>query len=204
MAAVDIKGTMKDFCSVACLEYFKSNTAPTQSPQSVCSICKKHCSVSDSTCQPSQHFHIIFTLKAPLLYYLRKDTCEGTLNEVVHKVCSDCSLEDFCSDNTKICEHCSLTCQEKSLVLLLEDDSKMVCSLACLEALKEVQKHHNDLHLEVQESKNLEFVDTLQLTLYVFRISHSAFVPCIAVYFFTFYAKCVLYWAAETQSVLDP
>ncbi|XP_029701001.1 zinc finger MYM-type protein 4-like isoform X2 [Takifugu rubripes] len=109
MAAVDIKGTMKDFCSVACLASFKSNAASRQSPQPVCSICKKHCS----------------------------DAREITLNEVVHKVCSDCSLEDSCSDNPKKCEHCSLTCQEKSLVLLLEEDSKRVCSLACLEALKE-------------------------------------------------------------------
>lgn len=147
MAAVDIKGTMKDFCCIACLASFKSSAASSQSPQSVCSICKKHCSVSDSTCQPSHHFHLIFILKAPFLYYLWKDAREVTLNEVVHKVCSVCSLEHSCSDNPKKCEHCSLTCREKSLVLLLEEDSKRVCSLACLEALKEVQKHYHDIHL---------------------------------------------------------
>lgn len=44
MAAVDTKGTMKDFCSPACLSSFKS--ASTQTQKSVCNICKKVCSVS--------------------------------------------------------------------------------------------------------------------------------------------------------------
>lgn len=48
MAAVDIKGTMKDFCSIACLCSFKSNTVSTQKPQSVCGMCNKPCTVSEN------------------------------------------------------------------------------------------------------------------------------------------------------------
>lgn len=47
MAAVDIKGTMKDFCSIACLSSFKSSTASTRMPPSVCGMCSKPCTVSE-------------------------------------------------------------------------------------------------------------------------------------------------------------
>uniref|UniRef100_A0A3B5KBS3 MYM-type domain-containing protein n=1 Tax=Takifugu rubripes TaxID=31033 RepID=A0A3B5KBS3_TAKRU len=54
MAAVDIKGTMKDFCSVACLASFKSNAASRQSPQPVCSICKNNrCTMVSNSLRPS-------------------------------------------------------------------------------------------------------------------------------------------------------
>nr|XP_020474167.1 uncharacterized protein LOC109970738 [Monopterus albus] len=108
MAAVDIKGTMKDFCSPTCLCSFKSNAVSTQTPQSLCSMCKKSCTT----------------------------TCELTLNDAVHKFCSDSCLEDFCRDMA-ICEHCSSRCHNKSLKLKLEEDTKTICSENCLKEFKE-------------------------------------------------------------------
>lgn len=46
MAAVDIKGTMKEFCGINCLCAFKYNTVPTQPTQTICRTCKKICTVS--------------------------------------------------------------------------------------------------------------------------------------------------------------
>lgn len=43
MAAVDVKGTMKDFCSIPCLSSFKSKAVLTQTTQSACSASKKPC-----------------------------------------------------------------------------------------------------------------------------------------------------------------
>ncbi|XP_035765196.1 zinc finger MYM-type protein 6-like [Neolamprologus brichardi] len=83
MAAVDTKGTMKDFCSPACLSSFKS--ASTQTEKSVCNICKKVCSTK----------------------------CELTLNEVVIRFCSHACLDDFCKNNMGICENCSSVCRSK-------------------------------------------------------------------------------------------
>ncbi len=49
MATVDIKGTIKDFCSVTCLSSFKSNSGSTQTLQATCSTCNKSCTVSRKT-----------------------------------------------------------------------------------------------------------------------------------------------------------
>ncbi|XP_013768021.1 zinc finger MYM-type protein 4-like [Pundamilia nyererei] len=107
MAAVDTKGTMKDFCSPACLSSFKS--ASTQTQKSVCNICKKVCSTK----------------------------CELTLNEAVIRFCSHACFNDFCKNNTGICENCSSVCRSKPLTLKLEDDNKTFCSGGCLKQFKE-------------------------------------------------------------------
>eukprot|EP00064_Thunnus_orientalis_P019641 superscaffoldBa00005002_g19766 len=109
MAAVDINGTMKDFCSQACLSSFKSNPASTRTPQSICSKCNKFCT----------------------------STCELTLDEAVHKFCSDACLESFCRDNMVVCENCSCYCHKKPLVLKMEEGTKTICSENCLNEFKE-------------------------------------------------------------------
>ncbi|XP_039675540.1 uncharacterized protein LOC120570916 isoform X5 [Perca fluviatilis] len=109
MAAVDIKGTMKDFCSTTCLLSFKSNTGSTQKPQRLCSMCNESCTT----------------------------TCELTLNEAVHTFCSDSCLDDFRRDNMAVCENCSSNCRNKPLKLELEEETKTICSHECLDEFKE-------------------------------------------------------------------
>nr|XP_046274081.1 uncharacterized protein LOC124074833 isoform X2 [Scatophagus argus] len=118
MAAVDIKGTMKDFCSVTCLSSFKSNnvSSPTsQTPQPICSRCSKFCTT----------------------------THELTLCGTVHKFCSKSCLEDSHRDNTAICEHCNSACLNKTLMLKLQEEeeaetkTKTICSEECLNKFKE-------------------------------------------------------------------
>ncbi|XP_040909011.1 uncharacterized protein LOC121191726 isoform X2 [Toxotes jaculatrix] len=109
MAVVDIKGTMKDFCSLTCLSVFKSNSASTQMPQSHCSMCNKACTT----------------------------TCELILNEAVHKFCSDSCLEGFRRDNMPICEDCSSPCLNQPLMLNLEEETRTICSEECLQNVKE-------------------------------------------------------------------
>ncbi|XP_075962356.1 uncharacterized protein LOC142965335 isoform X3 [Anarhichas minor] len=108
MAAVDIKGTMKDFCSPTCLLSFKS-TVSTQTPQRLCSMCNKACTT----------------------------TCQLTLNEAFHTFCSDSCLGDFRRDNIAVCEHCGTTFCHKPLKLKLEEEAKTVCSQECLDEFKE-------------------------------------------------------------------
>ncbi|XP_044027833.1 uncharacterized protein LOC122864451 isoform X2 [Siniperca chuatsi] len=108
MAAVDIKGTMKNFCSVTCLTSFKSNTVSPQTPQSICSMCNKSCTTA----------------------------CELTLDEAVHRFCSDSCLEDFRRVNVAVCENCSSTCH-KPLRLKLEEGTKTICREECLAEFKE-------------------------------------------------------------------
>ncbi|XP_039978355.1 LOW QUALITY PROTEIN: uncharacterized protein LOC120786776 [Xiphias gladius] len=108
MAVVDIKGTMKDFCSLTCLSSFKSSSVSTQTPQSLCSMCNKSCAT----------------------------TCELTLKEAVHKFCSDSCLEGFRRDNVPVCENCSSPCHNKPLMLKLEEDTKTICSDECLQQFK--------------------------------------------------------------------
>ncbi|XP_029298586.1 LOW QUALITY PROTEIN: uncharacterized protein LOC115015426 [Cottoperca gobio] len=115
MAAVDIKGTMKDFCSPACLVSFKSNTVSNQTPQQLCSMCKESCPT----------------------------TCELTLNKAVYTFCSDSCLEDFLRDSKAVCENCSCTSRNKPLKLQVEEGTKTICSQTCLEQFKEkIQKPH--------------------------------------------------------------
>lgn len=143
MAVVDIKGTMRDFCSVTCLTSFKSNSVSTLSPQSLCSMCNKSCTVR-------KNFFFFFkfkSIKLCLLYsllpylYLLQTTCELTLNDAVHKFCSDSCLEGFRKDNNvAVCENCNSPCHKK-LMLKLEDDTKTICSVGCVDKFKEVQKY---------------------------------------------------------------
>ncbi|XP_036948803.1 uncharacterized protein LOC119016720 isoform X3 [Acanthopagrus latus] len=105
MAAVDTKGTMKDFCTVTCLSSFKSKPESSQTPPSVCSKCSKSCTI----------------------------TCEVTLYTVVHKFCSGSCFDDFLRDNTDICENCSTTCTKKPLMLKLEEETITICSGSCLD-----------------------------------------------------------------------
>ncbi|XP_056256201.1 uncharacterized protein LOC130184300 isoform X2 [Seriola aureovittata] len=109
MAVVDIKGTMKDFCSLTCVSSFKTNSVPTQPPQSLCSMCNKSCTT----------------------------TCELTLQEGVHKFCSDSCLEGFCRDNMPTCDNCSSLCHNQPLMLELEEETKAICSEKCLQEFKE-------------------------------------------------------------------
>ncbi|XP_031151492.1 uncharacterized protein LOC116047099 isoform X3 [Sander lucioperca] len=109
MAVVDIKGTMKDFCSTTCLLSFKSNAGSTQTPQQLCSMCNESCTT----------------------------TCELTLNEAVHTFCSDSCLADFRRDNVAVCENCSSNCRNKPLKLELEEGTKPMCSHKCLDEFKE-------------------------------------------------------------------
>ncbi|XP_047461601.1 zinc finger MYM-type protein 4-like [Mugil cephalus] len=110
MAAVDSQGTMKDFCSVACLCSFKCpKSVSTQTPRPLCSTCSKSCTT----------------------------TRELTLNATVRKFCSDVCLEGFCKGNFGVCENCSSTCRREPLTLKLEDATKTVCCEECLDEYKE-------------------------------------------------------------------
>ncbi|XP_032391770.1 uncharacterized protein LOC116701860 isoform X1 [Etheostoma spectabile] len=111
MAVVDIKGNMKDFCSTTCLLSFKSNTGSTQTPQRLCSMCQKSCTIPQTT-------------------------CEMTLNEAVHTFCSNFCLEDFRRDNMDVCENCSSDCSNKPLRLELKEGTKTICSQECLDEFK--------------------------------------------------------------------
>ncbi|TMS18608.1 Zinc finger MYM-type protein 4 [Larimichthys crocea] len=110
MAAVDIKGTMKEFCGINCLCAFKYNTVPTQPTQTICRTCKKICTT----------------------------THEFTLYNVIHKFCSDACLQDFRRENAFTCANCTSTCLHKPLTLKLEgEETKTICSDECLDQFKE-------------------------------------------------------------------
>ncbi|KAM3596650.1 uncharacterized protein V6R79_018521 [Siganus canaliculatus] len=110
MASVDVKGTMKDFCSVTCLCSFKTpNTVPTQALQPVCSMCNKSCTVA----------------------------CQLSVCETEHRFCCDSCLEEFCRKNGLVCEICDVVCKKKQLTLKLKDQTKTICSDQCLNTLKE-------------------------------------------------------------------
>ncbi|XP_028256549.1 uncharacterized protein LOC114432624 isoform X2 [Parambassis ranga] len=109
MASVDSKGTMKDFCGVACLCSFKCYTAPAPPPVAVCTTCNKSCTT----------------------------TCEASLNNTVHKFCSDTCLDSFFRDKMGVCENCSSTCRQRPLRLKLGDETKTICSTDCLQEFKE-------------------------------------------------------------------
>ncbi|KAK5883248.1 hypothetical protein CesoFtcFv8_019600 [Champsocephalus esox] len=105
MAAVDTKGTIKDFCSPTCLISFKSNPVCTQTPQQLCSMCNKSCTT----------------------------TCKLTLNEDVHTFCSNSCLEGFLGEIKAVCEICSSTCRKRPLKLEVDKETKTICSENCLQ-----------------------------------------------------------------------
>ncbi|XP_056154001.1 zinc finger MYM-type protein 4 [Lampris incognitus] len=124
LAPVDSKGTMKDFCSQACLSSFNykrnistkipiqpSTTNPSQAPKSHCSMCKRFCI--------SKH--------------------EVILNSAIHKMCSDpCFIRFRAINNLMLasCEICHSYCLNKPLTLKVEDGTKTVCTADCLAKLK--------------------------------------------------------------------
>ncbi|XP_014851727.1 PREDICTED: uncharacterized protein LOC106923279 isoform X2 [Poecilia mexicana] len=117
MAAVDLKGTVRDFCSTACLCSFRSSspslqrkftTTSTQTLSSLCSACSKTC-VSE---------------------------LELKVDERLHRFCSVVCLDAFCREKLGICENCSQSCRKKPLQLRLEDGSKTICGPDCLEEFK--------------------------------------------------------------------
>ncbi|KAM4725563.1 zinc finger MYM-type protein 4-like isoform 2-T2 [Anableps anableps] len=120
MAAVDLKGTMADFCSPACLCSFRSSSASvktqqrkftsmsTQTTSSLCSMCTKSC-ISE---------------------------LELKLDEFLHRFCSVVCLDTFCREKVGVCENCSLSCRKKPLQLRLENGTKTMCGPDCLEEFK--------------------------------------------------------------------
>ncbi|MED6284205.1 hypothetical protein CHARACLAT_016922, partial [Characodon lateralis] len=123
MAVVDLKGTMKDFCSPTCLCSFKSCSASVKTQQS---LQRNSNSTSTQTLSP--------------LCSMCNKTCtnmlELKLDESRHTFCSGVCLETFCRDNVGVCENCSSSCCRKSLLLRLEDGTKTMCSPECLEEFK--------------------------------------------------------------------
>ncbi|XP_059205277.1 uncharacterized protein LOC131984472 [Centropristis striata] len=75
MAAVDNKGTMKDFCSVTCLISFKSDSVPT-----TCSMCNKACT---STCE---------LILNETVHPFCSDPCLQDFHRENVDVCENCSL----------------------------------------------------------------------------------------------------------------
>ncbi|KAK2830721.1 hypothetical protein Q5P01_018652 [Channa striata] len=127
--APDGKGAMKEFCSQNCLTSFnyKKNTfnlrktiaakkQPQQiAPQSLCSMCTRYCI--------SKH--------------------EVILSGAVHKLCSDACFQRFRTVNNLSmagCANCGSFCNNKPLMLKLEDSSKTVCNIECLAKFKEKTK----------------------------------------------------------------
>ncbi|XP_068431806.1 uncharacterized protein [Clinocottus analis] len=95
MAAVDVKGTMKDFCSPTCLLVFKSSKVPSRTTQRLCSMCSKACTTM----------------------------VQLTVDESVCTFCSNYCLDNFRRDN--VCEHCSSTFCHQPLKLELEEAKTM-------------------------------------------------------------------------------
>ncbi|XP_067341184.1 zinc finger MYM-type protein 4-like isoform X2 [Channa argus] len=127
--APDGKGTMKEFCSQNCLTSFnyKKNafnlrktigtkkTPQPITPQSLCSMCTRYCI--------SKH--------------------EVILSGAVHKLCSDACFQRFRTVNNLSmagCANCGSYCNNKPLMLKLEDSSKTVCNTECLAKFKEKTK----------------------------------------------------------------
>ncbi|XP_074542338.1 uncharacterized protein LOC141802665 [Halichoeres trimaculatus] len=111
MAAVDAKGTIKDFCSMTCLCSFRSNSAsPTH--QRVCNMCKK----SGTT------------------------KCGLMINDIFYKFCSENCFEDFRRANLTVCAKCKAT-SYKPLKLKLREETQSFCSQKCLDDFtKEIQR----------------------------------------------------------------
>ncbi|KAM6974369.1 uncharacterized protein LKV04_016014 [Tautogolabrus adspersus] len=104
MAAVDIKGTMKDFCSTTCLCSFKTSNRFPHTLKLLCGMCNKGCSTK----------------------------CGLMVKNVLYRFCSNDCLEDFRKENKAVCENCNSVCY-KPLRLNLEEDTKAICSQECLD-----------------------------------------------------------------------
>jgi len=156
MAAVDVKGTMKDFCSPACLLSFKSDVVSTQAPRRLCSRCNAACTVSKRR-HILKRVHSSYNLLHALPLHPPppppQTMCQLTLNESVHTFCGNSCLGDFRRDNMADCEHCGATFCHEPLKLKLEED-KTVCSQECLDQLKEVLRSQDERHLGCQRRKD--------------------------------------------------
>lgn len=121
----DAKGVMKEFCSQNCLTSFnfKKNggqpvaktVVPPSAPQSICSVCLSYCI--------SKH--------------------EVILNGAVNKICGDVCFARFRSLNNLSmagCENCGTYCHKKPLLLKMDNGSKTLCNVECLEKYKEKTK----------------------------------------------------------------
>uniref|UniRef100_UPI003AB04B55 zinc finger MYM-type protein 4 n=1 Tax=Centroberyx gerrardi TaxID=166262 RepID=UPI003AB04B55 len=154
LAPVDANGTMKDFCGQTCLSSFNykrniSTNIPLQqiASKSLCSICTRYCI--------SKH--------------------EVILNGAVHKICSDACFGRFRTVNNlsmASCQNCGSYCQNKPLVLKMEDGNKTLCTAECLAKFKEKIKtpqlcsmcHTSRLVSDMTENKNSEDVVELFCT----------------------------------------
>ncbi|KAM4549543.1 uncharacterized protein V3H82_018798 [Fundulus diaphanus] len=115
-AAVDNKGTKKDFCSQSCLSSFNykrilSADLPVlpAASQSQCSVCSRFC-ISKR---------------------------EITLQGAAHKVCSEPCLRRFCNINKLlVCESCGSRC-DSPLRLQTDAGVKSLCGAECLKLFKQ-------------------------------------------------------------------
>ncbi|KAM4630943.1 zinc finger MYM-type protein 4-like isoform 2-T2 [Polymixia lowei] len=115
LAPVDAMGTMKAFCSQACLSpfnYKRNSTKKPIEPQSLCSMCNTACF--------SKH--------------------EVVLRGSVHKICSDTCFVRFRTVNNLTvanCENCGTYCLSKPITLKTKDGNKILCKAECLAKFKE-------------------------------------------------------------------
>ncbi|XP_026156664.1 uncharacterized protein LOC113126760 [Mastacembelus armatus] len=149
MAVVDIKGTVKDFCSVTCLSSFKSNT---QTAQSLCSLCNKSCTNTyELTLKETVH---TFCSDSCLEGFRRNNMviCENCssscsnkplrlkLEEDTKTVCSEECLKEF-KENIKTSQQCTM-CHTSTLVSDMidykssEEMVELFCSLTCVTSYK--------------------------------------------------------------------
>ncbi|CAJ1082997.1 uncharacterized protein LOC117827743 isoform X1 [Xyrichtys novacula] len=110
MACVDVKGTMKDFCSMSCLCSFK--TGSSQTSQQVCSMCNK----SGST------------------------KCGLMVKNVFYKFCSESCFEDFRRENLAVCKSCSSTCYKPLKLTLEEETVNMCSQACLVDFKTEIQE----------------------------------------------------------------
>ncbi|XP_053302208.1 uncharacterized protein LOC128461349 isoform X1 [Pleuronectes platessa] len=112
---VEPEGTLKDFCSRACLSSFNyMKTLSTKIPivplasHSQCSMCGRYCI--------SKH--------------------EIIKQGLVHKVCSDPCFFRFCNmNNLSLCQNCHRRCNTL-LVLKMKEGNKKICTAACVAQVK--------------------------------------------------------------------
>ncbi|XP_061074219.1 uncharacterized protein LOC133108596 [Conger conger] len=118
IAPVDASGTVKDFCSQACLSSFgvkRTRKPPPETTAIRCSVCKKTATINHEV------------------------NFQGT----VHKLCSDGCFSRFRSSNNlalNCCEACGSYCYSSAghcLLLHIEGATRKFCSQACLTAYKQ-------------------------------------------------------------------
>uniref|UniRef100_UPI003AAF4BC3 zinc finger MYM-type protein 4-like n=1 Tax=Centroberyx gerrardi TaxID=166262 RepID=UPI003AAF4BC3 len=112
LAPVDATGTMKELCSQICLSCVSSKWNDSTKKMSLCSMCNQYCIVK----------------------------CEVILNGAVHKICSSACFVRFGTINSPFlasCGNCGSFCQNKPLMLKMEDGNKTLCTAECLAKFKE-------------------------------------------------------------------